>query len=49
MHMQDLAARLEQAGHSGEAPEVLAPMAEALCTEYARVAAYLQDVLASRQ
>lgn len=48
MHMQDLAARLEQAGHAGAASEVLVPMAEALCTEYTRVAAYLQHVLAQR-
>lgn len=47
-YMQDLASALEQAGHQGADPDVLAPMADALCTEFGRVAAYLQDVVARR-
>lgn len=47
-HLQDLASTLEQAGRQGAAAEALAPMADALCVEYARVAAYLETVIAGR-
>lgn len=47
-HMQELASALEQAGHQGAAPDVLAAMADALCAEYTRVAAYLEAVIAGR-
>lgn len=47
-HLQDLASTLEQAGRQDAAPELLAPMADALCVEYERVAAYLKTVIANR-
>ncbi len=47
-HLQELASTLEQAGRQGVAAEALAAMADALCGEYARVAAYLTTVIAGR-
>jgi HPt (histidine-containing phosphotransfer) domain-containing protein len=47
-HLQELASRLEQAGRRGASADMLATMADALCAEYARVAAYLETVVAGR-
>ena len=47
-HLQDLASTLEQAGRQGIAADALATMADALCAEYDRVAAYLSSVIAGR-
>lgn len=47
-HLQELASTLEQAGRQAASPEVLAPLVDALCAEYARVAAYLTAVVDGR-
>ena len=46
--LQDLAERLEQAGHGGAEPQVLGSLADAVIAEYARVADHLHGVLAQR-
>lgn len=46
--LQALASSLEEAGREAAGPEALAPMVAALCVEYARVAAYLETVIAGR-
>jgi len=48
MTLQDVASRLEQAGHRGESPDVLARLTSDLQQEYARVDEYLRGVLAAR-
>ena len=47
-HLQDLAGRLEQSGHRGQADAQLDELADAVCAEYARVERHLQGVLAER-
>jgi two-component system chemotaxis response regulator CheY len=46
--LQELAGRLEQAGHRGEAGEALADLVAAVHAEYARVERHLRGVLAER-
>ena len=48
MTLQDVASRLEQAGHRGESADVLARLTGDLQDEYARVEQYLRGVLAER-
>jgi two-component system chemotaxis response regulator CheY len=47
-YLQDLAGKLEQAGHRAEPAATLATLAEAVCTEFARVEEHLQGVLRER-
>ncbi|BCS33486.1 hypothetical protein TBR22_A27130 [Luteitalea sp. TBR-22] len=47
-YLQELASRLEQAGHSGAPAATLATMAEAVCAEFGRVEQHLQGVLRER-
>ena len=47
-HLQELASRLEHAGHVAQPGAELARLADALCTEYVRVEQYLRGVLAER-
>ncbi len=46
--LQDLASRLERAGHDGQSADTLAGLAEDVCAEYARVEHHLRGVLADR-
>jgi len=48
MHLQELASRLEQAGHQAQGSDQLATLAAAVCEEFSRVETYLQGVLALR-
>ena len=48
MTLQDVASRLEQAGHRGESADALARLTTELHEEYARVEQYLRGVVAER-